>query len=95
VGIVEIASDGYPDPTAFDPESRYFDPRSDPDKPRWYQVDVRLKKRFTQIVSLAELRTHTADLSDLALLRRGNRLSVMPVSVGAWRTILALADRAR
>ena len=91
VGIVDIVSTGYPDPTAFDPRSKYYDPKSDPHNPRWYLVDVRLKRRLKRVVSLAELREHAVELPDLALLRRGNRLSVMPVAAADWHTILTLA----
>jgi len=89
VGIIEIVREGYPDPTAFDPESKYFDPKSDPDEPRWYMVDVRLKKRFRKMVTLPELRDHAAELDDLALLRRGNRLSVMPVPPCAVKGVVS------
>jgi predicted RNA-binding protein with PUA-like domain len=91
VGVMEIVRESYPDPTAFDPESKYFDPKSDPDNPRWYLVDVRLKRRLKRMVSLAELRDHAADFDDFALLRRGNRLSVMPVEADTWQRIIELA----
>jgi predicted RNA-binding protein with PUA-like domain len=91
VGTVEIVRAGYPDPTAFDPESNHYDPKSDPDNPRWYQVDVRLKWRCQRMVTLAELRQHAAEFDDFALLRPGNRLSVMPVAPATWRRILELA----
>ena len=90
-GIVEIVREGYPDPTQFDPRSKYHDPKSDPDNPRWYLVDVRLKQRFGRLVPLAELREHADELGEFALLRKGNRLSVMPVPAQAWTRILALA----
>lgn len=88
-GIAEIVRAGYPDHTAFDPESKYFDPKSDPAKPRWYMVDVRFVRKFKRILSLDELRT-TPGLEEMALLRRGNRLSVMPVSEAEWAIVLAL-----
>jgi predicted RNA-binding protein with PUA-like domain len=91
VGIMEIVREGYPDPTQFDPRSKYHDPKSDPDAPRWYLVDVRLKRRFKRMVTLAELRDQAATLGDFALLRKGNRLSVMPVEKAAWERILELA----
>jgi len=91
VGVMEVVREGYPDPTQFDPRSKYHDPKSDPDNPRWYLVDVRLKKRFGRLVSLAELREQAPALGDFALLRKGNRLSVMPVTEAAWQHILALA----
>jgi predicted RNA-binding protein with PUA-like domain len=91
VGIMEVVREGYPDPTQFDPESKYHDPKSDPDDPRWYLVDVRLKKRFRAMVTLAELREHAGELGEFALLRKGNRLSVMPVETATWQRILELA----
>ena len=91
VGIMEVVREGYPDPTQFDPGSKYHDPKSDPDDPRWYLVDVRLKKRFRAMVTLAELREHAGELGEFALLRKGNRLSVMPVETATWQRILELA----
>ncbi|HEY5789180.1 MAG TPA: EVE domain-containing protein [Gammaproteobacteria bacterium] len=91
VGVVEIASDGYPDPTQFDPASKYFDPKSAPANPRWYLVDVRYERRLPRMVPLQELREHAAELGELALLQRGHRLSVMPVPAAAWKRILDLA----
>ena len=90
VGIMEVVREGYPDPTQFDPRSKYHDPKSDPDAPRWYLVDVRLKKRFKRMVPLAELRERAETLGDFALLRKGSRLSVMPVEKATWERILEL-----
>ena len=88
-GIVEIVHEGYPDPTAFDPKDKHFDPKSDPAKPRWYQVDVRLKRKLKRIIMLDELRAEPA-LDGMQLLRRGNRLSITPVSQTEWDTIVGL-----
>ncbi len=92
VGLMEIVREGYPDPTQFDPRSKYHDPKSKPEAPRWYLVDVRLKKRFRRMVTLAELRAQADQLGDFALLRKGSRLSVMPVPPAAWDRILDLAS---
>ena len=89
VGIVKIASEAYPDPTAFDPKDKHYDPKSDPDDPRWFLVDVELVRRLDRNIPLSELREHEA-LADLILLRRGNRLSIMPVSKSHWDYILGL-----
>lgn len=89
VGIVEISRTGYPDPTQFDPESKYYDPTSTPAKPRWYLVDVTFKRRLERTITLAELKSHP-ELASLPLLRRGNRLSVMPVGKPEWDFILGL-----
>ncbi|EAR21346.1 EVE domain-containing protein [Nitrococcus mobilis] len=87
VGIMEIVRAGYPDHTAFDPESKYFDPKSDPDRPRWYMVDVRFKRRLARTIPLTELKANPA-LAETPLIRRGNRLSIMPVSAEHWQAIL-------
>ena len=88
-GIVEIVREAYPDDSAWDPRSKYHDPKSRPDKPLWYMVDVRFARRFAQVVPLAALRANPA-LKQMRLLRRGNRLSIMPVSGQEWRTILKM-----
>jgi predicted RNA-binding protein with PUA-like domain len=91
VGIVAVTREAYPDPTAFDPKDDHYDPDSDRAKPRWYMVDVRLVRRLKRMITLEELRTHArAKLSDFELLKRGSRLSVMPVSARSWNFILSL-----
>jgi predicted RNA-binding protein with PUA-like domain len=89
VGIMKVVREGYPDHTAFDAKEKYFDPKSDPDNPRWYMVDVRYVRMLKRVITLSELKTHK-QLSDFPLVRRGNRLSVMPVSKKDWDFILAL-----
>ncbi len=91
VGIVEVTREAYPDPSAFDAKDDHYDPDSDRAKPRWYMVDVRLVRRLKRMITLEELRTHArAKLSDFELLKRGSRLSVMPVSARSWSFILSL-----
>jgi len=91
-GIVEVVRAGYPDHTAFDAKDAHFDADSDPKQPRWFMVDVRFTRKLARPITLATLRNHSAGaLKGLALLRRGNRLSVMPVSVAHWKFILGLA----
>lgn len=90
VGLVEVVRAGYPDETAFDPASPYYDPASTPDQPRWYRVDVRLLRRLRRPLTLAELKQHREAMGELTLLRRGNRLSVLPVTAEQWAFILAL-----
>jgi predicted RNA-binding protein with PUA-like domain len=91
VGIAEVASGAYPDATAFDPEAKYFDPQSDPENPRWFLVEVRYVRHLRRTISLAELREHAeGPLAQFPLVRRGNRLSVMPVSDQQWAFILGL-----
>lgn len=91
VGIAEVASPAYPDATAFDPRAPYYDPKSDPANPRWFLVDVRYVRHLARPIALAELKVHgEGPLADLPLVRRGNRLSVMPVTDGQWAFILNL-----
>lgn len=91
VGIVEIVREAYPDYTALDPESKYYDPKSSADEPRWVMVDVKFKQKFDEVLSLTALREVDA-LSDMVLLRKGSRLSIQPVSEAQWQTILELAS---
>lgn len=89
VGTAEVVREGYPDHTALDPQSKYYDPKSDPQHPRWYMVDIRLVRRLRRTITLAELKRHP-QLKDFPLLRRGNRLSVLPVTKEQWKFILGL-----
>jgi len=88
VGIAEVAKAAYPDATQFDPKSKYFDEKSKPESPRWMNVDVRLLKK-TRPLALDAMRTDPA-LADMIVLRRGNRLSITPVSEAEWRHITRL-----
>ena len=85
-GIAEVASACYPDPTQFDPASPYHDPKSAQENPRWLLVDVRALRK-TRLIPLAELRAHPA-LGAMQILRRGNRLSITPVSADEWEFIV-------
>lgn len=89
VGIMRILTAGYPDNTAFDPHDPHYDPKSDPNNPRWYRVDVGFEQKFEHVLPLRELKQYP-ELQNLALCRKGNRLSVMPVSAAEWRFILGL-----
>jgi predicted RNA-binding protein with PUA-like domain len=89
-GIARVVRGGYPDPLQFDPTSRYHDPASTVDEPRWICVDVRAVKALTAPLPLAALR-ESAALADMLLLQRGQRLSVQPVTAAEWRAVLALA----
>jgi predicted RNA-binding protein with PUA-like domain len=90
VGLVEVVREGYPDPTALDPASPYHDPSATLANPRWYRVDVRLVRRLRREIALSTLKQHQPELGDFALLRKGSRLSVLPVSAVQWAFILAL-----
>ena len=92
-GIAEVVTEGYPDYTANDPAAKYYDPKNDPDNPRWFMVDIRLVRKLKRIISLQELKDHPA-LADMRLLARGNRLSIMPVSKKHWDYILKLENKA-
>lgn len=91
VGIMKIVKEGYPDKTALDPKSKYYDPKHTADSPRWYHVDVQYQKKFKNIISLETLKQNPA-LKNMPLLRKGNRLSVMPVGKKEWDAILQMAD---
>ena len=95
VGLAEVASAPYPDPTQFDPDSEYHDPKSATEAPRWDLVDVAFVRRFDPPVTLDMLRADADRLGDFALLRRGNRLSVLPVAAAQFRRILALERQHR
>ncbi len=89
VGIMEVVKEGYPDFTAFDPDDSHFDPKSDPANPRWMMVDVKFVKTLSRTISLKELKARP-ELVDMAVVRPGNRLSIMPVSAIEWSFILGL-----
>ena len=88
VGLAQVASAPYPDPTQFDPASPYFDPKSTRESPRWLLVDVQVLRK-TRNLTLPELRADPA-LAEMLVLKRGNRLSITPVEAAHWRHINAL-----
>lgn len=91
VGIIEIASSPYPDPTAFDLQSKYYDPKSTTNNPRWFVVDVTFKKAFKNILSLKDIKSNSK-IKELPLIQKGCRLSVMPVTPKEWQHILDMAN---
>jgi predicted RNA-binding protein with PUA-like domain len=91
-GEAEVVRDGYPDPTQFDPRDDHHDPKSDRAAPRWFQVDVRAVRKLRRPVALAEIRAAPA-LKKMALVQRGQRLSVQPVSASEYAAILELAAK--
>lgn len=91
VGTVEVVKEAYDDFTALDPKSNYFDAKATVDNPRWCMVDVKFKKKFKHIISLEALKQNTK-LKDMTLLKKGNRLSIMPVSAKEWKWIMAMAE---
>jgi predicted RNA-binding protein with PUA-like domain len=88
-GIAEVATDAYPDPTQFDKKSDYYDAASKREEPRWSLVDVSFKRKLERVIALSELKDRR-ELDGFALLARGNRLSVLPVSKAQWDFILGL-----
>ena len=88
VGMAQVASTPYPDPTQFEPDSHYFDPKSDRAKPRWILVDVQAVRK-TRTLALPELRA-MPELADLLVLKKGNRLSITPVTAAHWQVISKL-----
>lgn len=90
-GIAEVASAPYPDPTQFDRKSHYFDPKATGEQPRWDLVDVRYVRTLKQPIALSTIREHSEALGeDFALIRKGARLSVMPVTAAQWKLLLTL-----
>lgn len=89
VGVAEVVSAAYPDYTAFDPTSEHPDSNSTPEKPRWFMVDICFVKKFQTLISLERLKSYPL-ISDMQLLRKGNRLSVLPVSQFEWDFIMQL-----
>jgi predicted RNA-binding protein with PUA-like domain len=91
-GVLRVTRAGYPERAALDPEHPLFDAGSDPAQPRWYSVDVRLERRIEPPIRLETLRKHARGaLSEMLVLRRGNRLSVTPLTREEWRFVLSLA----
>lgn len=93
VGVARVATEAYPDPTQFDPESDYWDPKAAIDAPRWFLVDVAFERKLKDVISLDVLRANAGRLGDFVLLNRGTRLSVLPVTPAQWRTILELEPK--
>lgn len=89
-GVIEIVSTGYPDDSAWHSKSKYFDPKSTPVKPLWYMVDVKFVKKFDRMITLEELKAHP-NLQNMHVTRKGNRLSITPVTQAEWKVILTMA----
>ena len=87
VGTVTVVRESYPDHTSWDPDGKHFDPKSTPDNPRWFMVDVKFESEFPRPLPLAELRT-LSGLEEMLLLRKGQRLSVQPVAPQEFQVIL-------
>lgn len=91
VGVAKVASAAYPDPTQFDKKSDYYDPKSKPEEPRWVLVDVAFERKLKRTIPLDEIKQQADALGDgFALIARGNRLSVLPVTAAQWKHLLSL-----
>lgn len=91
VGVAEVASETYPDPTQFDPDNKYFDAKSKPDNPRWLLLEVKYVRHLPRMVSLAELK-ETPGLEEMMVTRKGMRLSIQPVTQAEWDIVLKIAE---
>jgi predicted RNA-binding protein with PUA-like domain len=89
-GLARVCSEPYPDPTQFDSKSKYYDADTTQEEPRWHLVDIEFVSKFEELMPLAFLREQAA-LEGMALLQRGHRLSVQPVTPAHWRHVLKLA----
>ena len=90
-GIGEVVAEAYPDPTQFQPKSKYHDPKATREEPRWFLVDVGFVRKLRRPVTLQEIRDHGEALGeDFELIRRGSRLSVLPVSAAQWKLLVSL-----
>ena len=90
-GLAEVATTAYPDPTQFDPKSKYYDEKSTREEPRWDLVDVRYVRTLKRPITLDDMRAQAENLGEeFALIRKGNRLSVLPVTAAQWKIILSL-----
>lgn len=91
VGTATVVSKPYPDPTQFNPKSDYFDPKSTQEEPRWQLVDIAFERKFKRVVSLDEIKQQVDALGEeFPLIRRGNRLSVLPVTAAQWKHLVSL-----
>lgn len=89
VGVARVTRGGYPDPTQFDPDDKHFDPKADPQNPRWYVVDIAPVGKLARIVPLAELKASDA-LDGMLVIKRGMRLSVQPVDAHHFEAVVAM-----
>ncbi|WP_369572653.1 EVE domain-containing protein [Acidithiobacillus sp. IBUN Pt1247-S3] len=87
VGVADVRTSAHPDPTQFDSSCKYYDPNSKAETPRWDLVDVGFRGRLTSVVSLDELRRMSV-FSDSPLIRKGNRLSILPITEAQWTAVL-------
>lgn len=89
-GLAEVVKEAYPDYSQFNPESKYFDPKANPDKPRWVMVDVQFKQKFSKVLSLAKIKS-MPEITEIGLVKKGHRLSIMPVTEKEFSVLLKAA----
>lgn len=89
VGLAKVSRKAVPDPTAFDPKSQYYDPKSSPEEPRWHCVEVKYQKKWRRMISLEELKKND-ELASMLVVQRGQRLSIQPVSEDEYQTLQAM-----
>lgn len=90
-GLAEVVKEAYPDYSQFNPESKYFDPKASPENPRWFMVDVQFKQKFPRVLSLQKIKAMPA-ISEIGLVKKGHRLSIMPVNKNEFATLLTAAQ---
>lgn len=91
-GVAEVCKESYPDFTSWDKKSKYFDPKSSEENPRWFMVDVKFKAKFKEVITLQEVK-ETKSLKDMRLIQKGNRLSIMPVTKKEFDIILKRSQK--
>lgn len=91
-GIAEVVKAAYPDVSQFNPESKYYDPKATPEKPRWFSVDVKYVSKFARVLSLSRIKD-CPQITELGIVKKGHRLSVMPVTDNEWQVLLDLGGR--
>ncbi len=91
-GVVKIDKEAYPDPTCWDKKSKYYDPKSTKEKPRWVMVDVKYVQEFKKIVSLEDMKNNP-NLAEMKLVQKGNRLSIIPISKSEFEEIKKMASK--
>lgn len=92
IGIARIVREAYPDDTAWNPDTRYYDPKSDPANPTWLMVDIQAERKLPRFISLNELKANPA-LADMLVTKRGQRLSIQPVTPAEWAEVLRMAEQ--
>jgi predicted RNA-binding protein with PUA-like domain len=91
-GLAEVVKEAYPDHSQFNPESKYFDAKASPDNPRWVMVDVQFKQKFNKVLPLAKIKKMSA-INEIGLVKKGHRLSIMPVNENEFSILLKAATR--